>query len=85
MLPSAAEAMFPLGGAIQALGGVPWVLVGYAAFRTSTMAHIHPPPQYLVTTRMLEVGPQPFSEVAEGDTCGILHLDFGESSFHALG
>ncbi len=35
MLPSAAEAMFPLGGAIQALGGVPWVLVGYAVFRAA--------------------------------------------------
>lgn len=34
MLPSAAlGGTFPLGGAFQALGGVPWVLVGYAVFR----------------------------------------------------
>lgn len=34
MLPSAAlGGTFPLKGAFQALGGVPWVLVGYAVFR----------------------------------------------------
>jgi hypothetical protein len=34
MLPSAASGgVFTLGGAFQALGGVPWVLVGYAVFR----------------------------------------------------
>jgi hypothetical protein len=34
MIPSAAlGGAFPLGEAFQALGGVPWVLVGYAVFR----------------------------------------------------
>jgi hypothetical protein len=36
MLPSAAlGGAFPLGGAFQALGGVPWVVVGYAVFRAA--------------------------------------------------
>jgi hypothetical protein len=36
MIPSAVlEGTFPLGGAFQALGGVPWVLVGYALFRAA--------------------------------------------------
>lgn len=39
MLPSAAlGGMFPLGGVFQALGGVPWVLVGYAIFRAARPA-----------------------------------------------
>jgi hypothetical protein len=36
MIPSAAlGGTFPLGGAFQALGGVPWMLVGYAVFRAA--------------------------------------------------
>jgi hypothetical protein len=36
MIPSAAlEGAFPLGAVFQALGGVPWVLVGYAVFRAA--------------------------------------------------
>jgi hypothetical protein len=37
MIPSAAlGGTVPLGGAFQALGGVPWVLVGFALFRAGT-------------------------------------------------
>jgi hypothetical protein len=43
MIPSAAlGGAFPLGGAFQALGGVPWVLVGYALFRAGARQAQHP-------------------------------------------
>jgi hypothetical protein len=37
MIPSAATmgGTFPLGGVFQALGGVPWIVVGYAIFRAA--------------------------------------------------
>ena len=36
MIPSAAaEEAFPLGTVVQALGGVPWVVVGFAVFRAA--------------------------------------------------
>jgi hypothetical protein len=44
MIPSAAlEGTSPLGETFQALGGVPWVLVGYAVFRVGVRRLGQPP------------------------------------------
>ncbi len=47
----------------------------------STTTNIHPTPQHLVTTTMLEAGPLAILEVAGSDLSMMLDANFGEFAF----
>jgi hypothetical protein len=64
-------------GAIHAFGSSD-------ATPVSTTTNIHPKPQHLATTTMLEAGPLAFLEVSGSDLCGIVDMNFRELPFHAL-